>query len=113
MKINGDLIDVATTTSNGLMSASDKTKLDNIKIYNANYEFLHTTEAYINVNWLYSHLFIYGVNGGANNFFGTLFHTDNAEVSQITGSVPTFTWVNNKKIKIKMKSQMRTINSFR
>ena len=30
MKINGDLIDVATTTSNGLMSASDKSKLDNI-----------------------------------------------------------------------------------
>ena len=32
MKINKDLIDVATTTSNGLMSASDKKTIDSLML---------------------------------------------------------------------------------
>ena len=96
--------DSATQSAKGLMSGSDKTKLDNMKIYSSHYAFGQTTEAYINVTGTFTLLFVYGLNGGSANFFGTNFHTDNAEVSQITGSAPTFSFVNSKKIKIKTSS---------
>lgn len=54
MKINRDLIDVATTTSNGLMSASDKQILDSI------FEVPSTTVT--NLNYVYAGAFKFGDN---------------------------------------------------